>query len=143
MDKESFDEKVSKISKNPELLAEQLEKNGSEAEDLLNDKNKMDEFLKKLEKKFSRIPILGKYLTDIPVLIFLVKAYINKEYTEIPVGTIIAIVSALIYFVSPFDIIPDFIPGIGYIDDAAVIALLYKMVHGDIQGYKEWRDKIK
>ena len=54
----------------------------------------------------------------VPVMISLIKSYIEKEYTEIPLGTIIAVISALIYVVSPIDIIPDSIPGAGYIDGA-------------------------
>lgn len=56
-------------------------------------------------------------------MILLVRNYIKKEYTEIPLGSIIAIISALIYVISPADLIPDNIPGIGYLDDAAVVAV--------------------
>ena len=71
----------------------------------------------------------------------LVKSYINKEYTDIPIGSIIAIISALIYFVSPIDIIPDSIPIIGYFDDAAVVAACWKLVDSDIEEYEKWREK--
>ena len=52
-----------------------------------------------------------------------------------------AIISALIYFVSPFDIIPDSIPGAGYIDDGVVITVCLKMVDSDLQEYKIWREQ--
>lgn len=126
-----------------EKIAEQIGKNKSKAEDLLKDKNKMEHFLERLERKLSKIPLAGKYLSDVPVFISLVKDYINKEYTEIPMGSIIAIISALIYLVNPMDLIPDVIPGIGYLDDAAVIAAAYLLVHDDIEEYREWRDKTK
>lgn len=82
----------------------------------------------------------GKYLSDVPVLVSLVRAYVNKSYQEIPIGSIIAIIGALIYVLNPFDIVPDFLPGIGIIDDAAVIAFAYKFVHDDVTHYKAWRD---
>jgi uncharacterized membrane protein YkvA (DUF1232 family) len=41
--------------------------------------------------------------------------------------------AALAYFVLPFDIIPDFIVGIGFTDDAAVIAMALTMVAGNIK----------
>jgi uncharacterized membrane protein YkvA (DUF1232 family) len=40
--------------------------------------------------------------------------------------------AALAYFVMPFDVIPDFLAGIGFTDDAAVIALALSMVAGNI-----------
>ena len=122
-----------------ETLRHRLEQNKDQAEKLLHDRDKMEQFLGRLERKLSLIPVAGKYLSDIPVLISLVKAYIEKKYTAIPIGSIIAIVSALIYFLSPIDLIPDIIPGLGLIDDAAVIAFAYKFVHDDVAEYKTWR----
>ena len=69
----------------------------------------------------------------------LIRSYVKKEYTDIPIGSILAIISALIYFVSPIDIVPDFIPGVGYVDDALVIAACLKLVESDVQEYIKWR----
>lgn len=80
-----------------------------------------------------------KYFADVPVLISLVKAYVDKEYTEIPTGMIVAIVGALIYVLSPIDLIPDFISGFGYVDDAAVVLWAVNLVHEDLDDYKEWK----
>ncbi len=123
-----------------ENISKEIEKNNAKAEDLLKDKKKMERFLERLERKLSLIPVAGKYLSDVPVLISLVKAYVDKEYIDIPIGTIIAIVGALIYVLSPIDLIPDAIPVIGYIDDAAVLAFAYKLVHDDVTEYKEWKE---
>jgi uncharacterized membrane protein YkvA (DUF1232 family) len=41
--------------------------------------------------------------------------------------------AALAYFVMPFDVIPDFLAGIGFTDDAAVIALALSMVAKNIR----------
>ncbi|MGO1369759.1 MAG: YkvA family protein [Senegalia sp. (in: firmicutes)] len=129
--------------KDDEKISKQIDKNKSKAEDLLNDKKKMEHFLERLERKLSKIPFAGKYLSDVPVFISLVKSYVDKEYTEIPIGSIIAIISGLIYLLSPIDIIPDVVPGFGIVDDAAVIALVYRLVHDDIEEYKLWKIKIK
>ena len=53
----------------------------------------------------------------------MLKDFFTKKYTEVPVGTITAIAGSLLYVLSPIDIIPDFILGVGYIDDAAIITL--------------------
>jgi len=103
----------------------------------------MEHFLERLENKLSQIPMGGKYLSDVPVLISLVKAYVDKKYVDIPIGSIIAIIGALIYVLSTLDLIPDIIPVIGILDDAAVVALAFKFVHGDVVDYKAWRDANK
>lgn len=57
-----------------------------------------------------------------------------------PIGSIIAITSALIYFVSPIDILPDGLPVVGLIDDAIVIAVCLKLVESDVDEYAKWRE---
>ena len=122
-----------------EALGE-LKKGYDEAEKLLNDVDELERFLQRLEKKLKTIPIAGNKLAVLPTMISLVRNYMKKEYTDIPIGTVIAIVSALIYFVSPIDIVPDSIPVIGYFDDAAVVGACWKLVESDIDEYERWRE---
>jgi uncharacterized membrane protein YkvA (DUF1232 family) len=46
------------------------------------------------------------------------------------------IVAGFLYFISPIDIIPDFIPLLGYVDDAFVISAALNAVTGEIDRYK-------
>ncbi|MCI0555993.1 MAG: DUF1232 domain-containing protein, partial [Anaerolineae bacterium] len=55
----------------------------------------------------------------------LVKAYLNGEYTKVPWESLVLAVGAIIYFLSPLDLIPDFIPVIGFSDDLAIIIMVY------------------
>jgi uncharacterized membrane protein YkvA (DUF1232 family) len=70
----------------------------------------------------------------------MLRHYHTGAYREIPFGSIAAIAAAIIYLVSPIDAIPDFIPIIGYFDDAAVIALCIRMLHTDIEEYRDWNN---
>ncbi|MCB2181321.1 MAG: DUF1232 domain-containing protein [Desulfobulbaceae bacterium] len=73
-------------------------------------------------------------------MILMTKDYCTKEYKgDVPWGTISAIVAALIYFVSPFDVVPDFMAGIGYVDDAAVIKLCMDLTKEDLNRYRIWK----
>ena len=125
-----------------EAQAEILKRN-EQAKELLVDEDKLEKFLIKLEKKLKVVPALGDTLAIVPTMISLVRSYVKKEYTEIPLGTIIAVVSALIYFLSPIDVIPDNIPGIGHLDDATVIVACLKWVGDDMREYERWRDENK
>ena len=102
---------------------------------------KTERFLQKLEKKLKTIPVLGGVLSKIPALISLVRSYIQKAYTDIPIRSIIAIVSGLIYFLAPVDVIPDVIPGFGYVDDVSVLTFCLKLVGDDVKEYQKWREK--
>lgn len=58
----------------------------------------------------------------------MLKDFATRKYTEIPMGTILAIVGTLVYILNPFDLIPDFIPAFGYLDDAATFSLLRQKI---------------
>lgn len=123
-----------------EMLESQISKNTKEAEELLKDEERMERFLERLERKLEKVPVVGKQLSNIPMLVSLVRSYIRKDYRDVPLGSIIAIVSALIYFLSPIDLLPDSIPVLGYVDDAAVFAFVWKMVADDIEEYRKWQE---
>ena len=122
-----------------EQVKEALESGYAQSEALLNDKDELDDFLYRLEQKINDMPFVGKKFSMIPVMISLVKNYVQGKYTTVPYGTILAIMSALIYVLSPVDIIPDFIPFVGHLDDVAVIGLCLSMVKTDIDSYDVWR----
>jgi len=123
-----------------EMLESQISKNTKEAEELLKDEDRMERFLERLERKLEKVPVVGKQLSNIPMLVSLVRSYIRKDYRDVPLGSIIAIVSVLIYFLSPIDLLPDSIPVLGYVDDAAVFAFVWKMVADDIEEYRKWQE---
>ncbi len=122
---------------------ETLQKGYKKAEKILNDKDKMDEFLERLEKKLKLIPLAGTTLAMIPILVQMLKSYVKKEYTSIPIGSIIAIISALLYWLAPIDIIPDTLPGVGYLDDTLVIGTCIKLIGSDLEEYKKWQEGQK
>lgn len=118
---------------------EQLEYCASEAEQILDHPDKVEHILQRIEQKLKEIPALGEGLAEIPVLVSLIRSYIRKEYTLLPVASAVAILAALLYFVSPIDLIPDVIPLAGYVDDALVVTLCFKVVSADVDEYRHWR----
>lgn len=116
------------------------EKNRDEAENILKDANKAEELVRKINKKLTNIPFVGEYFADVPTLCLMVVDYAKGNYKEIPLATMVGIVVALVYFLSPIDLIPDIIPGLGQMDDAAVILFAVHAAHNDIADYKEWKN---
>ena len=126
-----------------ENVKKQFEVGKEKAKKLLDDEDKLEKLLQKMEKKLKVLPIVGGTFALVPAMISLVRSYVKKEYTEIPLGSILGIISAIIYIVSPIDLIPDFLPaGAGYIDDAAVLILCLKAgAEDDVKEYQNWREK--
>ena len=123
-------------------LEQALNANMGEATEIVQDVDKIEHLLGRIEHKLTLIPGVGTILSDVPVLVSLVRAYAKKQYTEIPVGSIIAIVAALLYLVNHFDLIPDSVPIVGYFDDAAVVGfVITKLVHDDVEEYRAWRNE--
>ena len=69
----------------------------------------------------------------------LIKDYYKGNYRDIPYKTISAGVVGLLYTLNPIDIIPDFIPFIGHIDDALVLTFCLKLIEKDLQKYQTWK----
>ncbi len=64
---------------------------------------------------------------------------ITDKHFSIDSGTYLAIAGALAYVVFPIDIIPDFILGVGYIDDVFVVGMVMKRISDEIERYKTYR----
>jgi len=54
----------------------------------------------------------------------------------------LTIAGALAYVVLPIDIIPDFIPGVGFIDDVFVIGFVMKSLSDEIERFKLYKEKV-
>ena len=82
---------------------------------------------------------LGRFIGDGRTLIGMIKDYWQKNYREIPWWTVAASATALLYVLNPMDLVPDFIPVIGLIDDATIVSVCLFMLDRDIKKYKVWK----
>jgi uncharacterized membrane protein YkvA (DUF1232 family) len=71
-------------------------------------------------------------------LVRLVRAYISGDYREISTSTIVSGLAVLLYVLSPIDLIPDFIPVIGFLDDLSLVSWFVGKFHGEITRFREW-----
>lgn len=82
------------------------------------------------EKRVRRgfLPKLKRVATKIPFAADLVAVWYGARDPLTPTASKGLMLAALAYFVLPTDLIPDFIPGLGFTDDAAVLATLVALL---------------
>lgn len=68
----------------------------------------------------------------------LVRAYSRSEYRAAPESTLVVVIAAIIYVVSPLDVIPDAIPAIGFLDDATILTLALQRTKQDLDDFMIW-----
>lgn len=93
-----------------------------------------------IDKKMAGQKALRALLEQGRLLLSLVKDYFTGAYREVPYWVIGAGAIALIYVLSPLDAIPDILPGVGFLDDAAVLATCLKLIESELKRYKEWKE---
>ncbi len=86
-----------------------------------------------------KLPRLRQWMEHGKVMLELVKDYAAGRYREVPYWAISAIALALLYVLNPADVIPDMILGVGYLDDATVVAFCLKLIEKELTRYKEWQ----
>jgi uncharacterized membrane protein YkvA (DUF1232 family) len=84
---------------------------------------------------------LGSFAAQIPFAEDLLTAYYCAFDRRTPTHVRVALIGALIYFISPLDLFPDMLPIVGFTDDAAVMAGAIKLVWDQIK--PEHRDAAR
>lgn len=126
---------------NQNKIIQYFKKSESRAQVLLNDKKKTEETIQKaLNKASANKKDLSGVWVKMQLLFSIAKDYARGHYTQIPKRSIIAILGGLVYFLSPVDIIPDFVPFLGFVDDIFILNLVYKQVLKDLEKYQQWKN---
>jgi uncharacterized membrane protein YkvA (DUF1232 family) len=87
--------------------------------------------------------VLGAIRDDLVTLIALVKAWVTGRYREVPWQTLVLAVAALLYFVNPFDVVPDLLPFVGFLDDATVLGFVIASIRKDLEAFRLWRGSVR
>jgi uncharacterized membrane protein YkvA (DUF1232 family) len=112
-----------------------------QAKDLFGNKDKL---MKTIDNAFRKITdiedekgTLKGMVDKVKLFLRMIGAYAQGEYREVPWKTMLLILASIIYFLNPFDLIPDFIPGIGFLDDLSVLLWVFNSVENDISKFQE------
>ena len=113
----------------------------NKASEIFRNREKLNHLLKVAKDKLSDVGN-GKLIDSVKIFARLIKSYSNGTYKEIPLKGILSIVAAIIYFAMPLDLIPDFIPVTGMVDDFAVVMWVYNQLQNEIEAFKLWEANL-
>jgi len=91
-----------------------------------------------LKKLAGNETALRRIRDDLYVLLRLAAAWARREYREIPWKSMLYASAALLYFISPIDLIPDPMIAIGFVDDVAVVSAVVSAIHHDLERFIQW-----
>ncbi|MFW7378657.1 MAG: YkvA family protein [Oligoflexus sp.] len=115
----------------------------AKARQIIADPTRTMQLLKAAKAKFlnANMPSFDELKLDFMAGISLVRHYVKGDYRQIPWSSLILITAGLLYFLNPFDLIPDFIPVKGLVDDAAILAYIFHTIRNDLNQFRSWQKK--
>lgn len=114
----------------------------SRAEDYLKKPSRVKDLISDTYKKASEKKDVGTIAHEVweslQILSRLIKSSVSGDYTGIPKATIVGAIAVLLYFLSPIDLIPDFLPAIGLLDDVALLAWFMSSIKAEMDKFGNW-----
>lgn len=118
-----------------------FKKSKSKAKEYMDDPEKLKKLLDDAKKKSNgNRGALSEVWENLQLIQELILAWWKGEYKKIPKKSILLLIATLLYVVSPADAIPDFIAGLGFIDDVAIIGMVINQMKGDLENFKIWKN---
>lgn len=135
----TFANKTSEIVEKAKVLF------GKKVDRIVRQEQKVVELIQNVGQKLSNLahnPKVQKLTAPIQVFIRMIKAHFKGEH-KMEMTTLGLIVLALVYFISPIDLIPDFLGFFGFADDLSVVLAVYAKVKDEVERFLDWeRTKI-
>ena len=111
---------------------------------VVNGTGKTLEFIDKAARKLeplTGLPIIGGTIAEVQDIISMLDEYYHGRYKKIPTAALLGSLGIIAYLVSPFDLIPDNVPILGFIDDAFIINTVVTLcVDKELERYRQWRN---
>lgn len=127
-------------SKGTEILDKAKELFGKQAEIIASQPKKLRALLDQVGQKIGKLardPRVQKLTMPVAVFTRMIKAHFSGDH-PISSGTLGFIVLGLLYFISPIDIIPDFLGVFGFADDASVILAIFARLKDEVEEFLDW-----
>lgn len=134
-----------RIKKDNKLLRkakEKMDESVDQAEEYASDPGRLSSLFHNTRNKLMQLDgrryNLRGFIHNITVFSRIIKDRSAGVYPNFPWKSLISIVGSLLYFLNPLDVIPDFIPFIGYLDDVTLMAWVYRSIEADVDRYLDW-----
>ena len=85
---------------------------------------------------------LRSFSDKVYTVIRMLKAQITGEYTHFPWRSLLLMAGALLYFITPTDLLPDFMPVFGFTDDIAIMVWVYNSLREEIELFENWENTL-
>lgn len=115
-----------------------------EARDTASSNQKLKGLIRDVKKKIDAITSDSdermRFIYQLQVLLRMLRAHFQGTYRAFSISTIITFVFSLIYFITPVDLIPDFIPVLGLTDDISLVYMIFRNFADDISQFRAWEE---
>ncbi|RZK44812.1 MAG: DUF1232 domain-containing protein [Hymenobacter sp.] len=101
----------------------------------------LNETANKLANKESKDNKFKQLFEVALTLVRLVRSYVTGEYREIQTSTIISGLAVLLYVLNPIDLVPDFIPVLGFLDDLSLVSWFLGKFQVEIERFRDWENQ--
>ena len=110
------------------------------AKSYAKDPKALRELVETAARKAKSIPKapFAELWTYLQAMLRLIRAYYRGDYRNIRFANLVVIIGAIIYVLDPLDLIPDWIPGVGFLDDATVVAFAVQKTREALDDFKNW-----
>jgi uncharacterized membrane protein YkvA (DUF1232 family) len=107
------------------------------------DPETLSELFREASAKAASIPktALNEFGPYLQAMLRLIRAYARGDYQRITRDALLTIVAAVSYLVDPFDLIPDEIPFLGFVDDATVIGFAVTRTKDTLDEFMLWETR--
>ena len=112
----------------------------SEAAEYAKSPKRLKQLFEEASRKAKEVPKGAFYerWAYLMAMLRLIRAYYRGEYRDIASQHFVIIVAAVIYFLTPADVISDWIPAKGFVDDALVVTVALGAVRDDLDAFMAW-----
>ena len=109
---------------------------------MLNEQSQIKELIWKVSQKLQKINGSNKQINElmehVQLFLRMIKKSLSGEYSAFSHKTLLSLVFGLLYFVTPMDVVPDFVPLLGFSDDLSIVYFIIKNFKSDIEAFKVW-----
>ena len=112
------------------------------SKDFINNNEKVKALLRKATDKLQVLHEDSEernvFVSNIKLVMRMIQSHFNGTYPSFSNKSMLLLIFSLVYFITPFDLIPDFIPALGFTDDISVLYFVLQSLASDIENFKQW-----